>query len=161
MKNVLQVVSLYGLLRVEQFEELLNESWRNINFKALHINGLVDNQLQEKFVNSLEMWPGWVDFLLLFNTSLIVPEVGLLDVWKGSENVPLNGVHDIIEVRHDQRSDNLLVLKVSLQLVDSVESLGLALDVLSLVGIVELLCANRQLLKEVLLVVLSYIPTNN
>jgi hypothetical protein len=142
VKNILQIVSLDRLLGIEQFKELLNESWSNIDFKALDINSLVNDQLKEELINSLEMWPGWIDFLLLLNTSLVVPEVGFLDVGQRSEDVSLNRVHDIIQVGHDQGSHNFLVLKVGLQLVDRIQSLSLSLHVLSLVGVVELLGAN-------------------
>jgi hypothetical protein len=33
VKNVFEVVTFYGFLRVEELEEVLHELWSNVNFK--------------------------------------------------------------------------------------------------------------------------------
>jgi len=38
MQNVLEVVSLYRLLRIEQFQKLLNELWSDIDFQRSNFN---------------------------------------------------------------------------------------------------------------------------
>jgi hypothetical protein len=43
MQDVLEVVSLDGLLGVEELEELLNELHGYIDLELLHVNRLVDN----------------------------------------------------------------------------------------------------------------------
>ena len=53
VKNVLQVVSLDRFLRIEQLEELLNELWSDVHLEGSYFNGFVDNELQEKLINSL------------------------------------------------------------------------------------------------------------
>ena len=70
MKNVLEVVSLNGLLRIKKLEKLLDELWRDIDLEGSDLHCLVDDELEEEFVNSLEMRPCWVDFVLLLNACL-------------------------------------------------------------------------------------------
>ena len=102
------------------------------------------------------MGPGGVNFLFLFYSSLIVGKVRFLDVGQGSENVSFDHLHNVVQVGHNQRGHNLLVLQVSLQFVDGVKSLGLSLDVLGLISVVEGLGANLELFDEGFLVVLAY-----
>lgn len=110
MEDVLQVVSLNGLLGVEELEELLNKLGSNIDLKAPDLYSFVDDELQEKLVNSLEMGPSGIDLIFLLNTSLRELEIGLLDVRERSENVLLNHCHDIIKVGDDQGNHCFLIL---------------------------------------------------
>ena len=80
MKNIFQIVSFHGFFGVEQFQEFLYELWCDVYLERTDFNRLVDYQLQEEFIDSLEMGPGWVHLFLLVNTSLREAEVGLLDV---------------------------------------------------------------------------------
>ena len=61
VQNVLEVLSFTGLLWVEEFEELLDERGSDMNFQGLDVSAIVDDQLQEEFVDWLQVWPGWVD----------------------------------------------------------------------------------------------------
>ena len=53
VKNVLQVVSLDRFLRIEQLEELLNKLRSDVHLQRSYFNGFVDDELQEKLINSL------------------------------------------------------------------------------------------------------------
>lgn len=68
MQDVLQVVSLDGLFRIEQFEELLYKLWCNIDLEGFNVYGFIYDKLEEELVNSLEVGPGGVHFIFLLNT---------------------------------------------------------------------------------------------
>jgi len=68
VKNVLKVVSFDGLFGIEKLEEFLHELWSYVHFKRSNFDSFVNNQLKEEFINSLEMWPCWLDFIFLLNT---------------------------------------------------------------------------------------------
>lgn len=70
VQDVLQVVPLDGLLRVKEFEELLHELRRHVDLKALHVDRLVDDQLQEELVDALDVGPGRVHLILLLDAGL-------------------------------------------------------------------------------------------
>ena len=100
------------------------------------------------------MWPGWLNFVLGFNTGLRELEVGSLEVWQWAEDVLLDHGHDIVQQWNNQANDRLLILEHLLDLVDGVKSLSLALDILLLILIVVGLLADQQFLLETLLGVL-------
>ena len=81
MKNVLKVISLNRFFRIEKLEELLDKLWSDVNLERSYLNCLVDNQLKEELIDTLEMWPSWVDLILLLDTGLGELKVGLLDIW--------------------------------------------------------------------------------
>ena len=81
VKDVLQVVTLDRLLRIEKVEELLHELGRDVDLERADFHGFIDNKLQEKLVDTLQMRPCWVHFLLLVDTSLRKVQVALLNVW--------------------------------------------------------------------------------
>ena len=70
MKDVFEVVSLDGFLWVEELKELLNELRGHVDLEGLDIDGFVDDKLEEELIDSLDMGPGRIDFLFLFNTCL-------------------------------------------------------------------------------------------
>jgi hypothetical protein len=154
VKNVLQIVSLDGLFRVEELKEFLHELGRNVDLERSNFNGFIYNQLKEELVDTLEMRPGGLNFILLLDTSFRELEVGLLEVWQRSENVLLNHGHHIVKMRNNQRNNRLLILKHLLDFVDSVQPFGLALNILGLVFVVEVLLADQKLLLETLFGVL-------
>lgn len=129
VENVLQVIALNGLFRVEELEELLNELGRHVYFERPDLNRLVNDQLQEELINSLQMRPGGVDLFLLLDTGLRELEIGFLDVRQRPEDVLLDHGHHVIEVRYDQRHDCLLVLEQRLNLVNGIQTLRLAFDI--------------------------------
>ena len=69
MKNIFQIISLDGLLRIEKLQKFLNELGCYINFQRSNFDGFINYKLQEKLINSLEMWPSWIDFILGLYTS--------------------------------------------------------------------------------------------
>jgi len=102
MKNIFEVISFEGLLRIEQLEEFLDKLRCDIDFKRLNIHSFIDNQLQEKFINTLDMGPNWVNLIFLFDSSFRESKVFLLNVGQGSEDVAFNHLHDLVEVGDDQ-----------------------------------------------------------
>jgi hypothetical protein len=101
MKNVLKIISLDRFFGIEKLEELLNELWSDIDLKRSNLNCFVNNQLKEELIDPLEMWPCWVDLILLLDTGLRELKVGLLDIWKRSEDVLLDHGHHIVKVGDD------------------------------------------------------------
>ena len=151
VKNVFQVVTFDRLLRVKQLQELLNELRSNVDLQRSNFNCFVYNKLQEKLINSLQMWPGRVDLILSLDTRFRKIKIGLLDVWQWPKDVLLDHGHDIVEVWNDQTDDGLLILKVLLDFIDRVKPLRFALNILGLVLVVVVLLADHQLLLEGLL----------
>ena len=101
MKNILKVISLNRFFRIEKLEELLDKLRSDVNLERSYLNCLINNQLKEELVDTLEMWPSWVDLILLLDTGLGELKVGLLDIWKRSEDVLLNHGHHIVKVGND------------------------------------------------------------
>ena len=101
MKNVLKIISLDRFFGIEKLEELLNELWSDIDLKRSNLNCFVNNQLKEELIDPLEMWPCWVDLILLLDTGLRELKVGLLDIWERSEDVLLDHGHHIVKVGDD------------------------------------------------------------
>lgn len=92
------------------------------------------------------MRPRRVDLLLLVDTGLSEAEVRLLDIGEWSEEVPLDHVHGLLNVGHDNLDDELLIfLELLLQVCDHVEAILLRLLVLLLVLVVEDLGADGKL----------------
>jgi len=101
MKNVLKVISLDRFFRIEKLEELLDKLRSDVNLERSYLNCLINNQLKEELIDTLEMWPSWVDLILLLDSSLRELEVGLLDIWERSEDILLNHCHHIVKVWDD------------------------------------------------------------
>ena len=120
MQNVLQVVALDGLLRIEQIEELLHELGSHVDFKRANLDRLVDHKLQEELIDALEMGPCGVHFLFLVDTSLSEVQIAFLDVRQGTEDVLLDHLHDLVEVGDDHTHNVFLVLEHLLELGDGV-----------------------------------------
>ena len=70
MKNVLKVISLDRFFRIEKLEELLDKLRSDVNLERSYLNCLINNQLKEELVDTLEMWPSWVDLILLLDSGL-------------------------------------------------------------------------------------------
>ena len=111
VENVFQVVSFDGLLRVEELQEFLHELGCYINLERSDFDGFINYKLQEKLVNSLEMWPSWVNLIFGLNTSFGEGQILFFDVWERSEDVFLDHSHDIIQMRDDQADDCFLILE--------------------------------------------------
>ena len=154
VQDVLEVVSLDGLLRVEELEEFLHELGSDVHLQRPNFDCLVDDELQEEFIDSLQMRPGWFNLVLGFDSGLRELQVGLLEVRQWPEDVFLDHGHDIVQVGNDQTHNRFLVLQQLLDFVDGVQSFGLPLDVLRLVLVVVRFLANQQFLLEGLLRIL-------
>ena len=101
------------------------------------------------------MWPGRIDLVLGLDTCLRKLKIRFLDIRQRPEDVLLDHGHDIVEVRNDEADDSLLILQVLLNLIDSIEPLGFAFDILGLILVVVVLLANEQFLLEALLSLLA------
>lgn len=98
MKDILEVVSFDAFFAVEEFEEFLDELGGHVDLEGLHVDCLVDDQLEEELVDALEVGPGGVHLFFLFDSSFRETQVALFDVGEGSENVFFNHLHDFIQV---------------------------------------------------------------
>lgn len=125
VQDVLKVVPLDRFFRIEELQEFLDELGRHVDLERLHIDSLVDNELQEEFVDALDVGPGRVDLLLLLDTCLAEAEAAFLNVGQGTENVLLYHLHDLVEVWDNQCGNVLLVAQKLLQLVDRIQALRL------------------------------------
>lgn len=96
VKDILEVVSLNTLLGVEEFEEFLNEGRRNIDLEALHITSLVDDQLKEELIDTLEMRPRWINLLFLLDSSLGEGKSSFLCAGERPEDVLLDHLHHLV-----------------------------------------------------------------
>jgi hypothetical protein len=70
VEDVLEVVAFDGLLGVEKFEEILDELRCHVDFERADLDGLVDDELKEKFVDALQVGPRGIHFFFLVNTCL-------------------------------------------------------------------------------------------
>lgn len=68
MENVLQVVSLDRLFRIKELQEFLDKLWGDIHFQRSHFNSFIYNELEEEFIDTLKMWPGWINLIFSFYT---------------------------------------------------------------------------------------------
>ena len=110
MEDVLQIISLDWFFGVEEFQEFLHELRSHVNLQRSNLNCFVDDKLQEKLIDTLQMWPGWLDFIFGFDTSFRKLKIGLLEIRQWSKYVLLDHGHDIVQVRNDETDDCLLVL---------------------------------------------------
>ena len=125
MENVFEVVTFNAFLGVEKLEEVLHELGSHVDLEGANFNRLVDNELEEEFIDALEVGPCGVHFFLLINSGLLEAEVALFDVGEGTEDVLLNHLHHFVQVGNDQRGDVFLVLQHLLEFLDGIESFGL------------------------------------
>ena len=125
MQNILEIVTFDAFLGVGKVEEFLHELRRHVDLQRAHFHGLIDNKLEEKFVDTLQVRPGWVHFFLLVDTSLSEVQIALFDVREGSEDVFLDHLHDFVEVGDDHAHHIFLVLKHLLKLSDGIKALSL------------------------------------
>ena len=125
MEDVLKVVTLDGLFRVEQVEEFLHELWRHVSLELLNFDAFVDDKLKEELIDTLQVRPGRVHLLLLVNTCLCEVQVALLHARQGTEDVLFDHLHGLVHVGNNGAHCDFLVRKHGLELLDGVETLSL------------------------------------
>ena len=96
VQNILEVVALYRLLRIEQVKELLYELRRDIDLERADLHGFIDDELEEELIYALQVGPRRIHLFFLINTSFSEIQVALFDVRKGPENVFLDHLHDLV-----------------------------------------------------------------
>lgn len=69
MKDILEVVALDGFLTVEKLEEFLDELGCDVHLQRTDFDALVDHQLQEELVDTLQVGPSGIHILFSLNTS--------------------------------------------------------------------------------------------
>ena len=155
MQDIFEVVSLHGLFRVEEFQEFLYKLRGDVHLERPYFNSFIDNKLQKEFIDPLQMWPGWLNLIFGFHSSLGELKILFLEIGKWPENVFLNHGHNIVEVRNNETDNRFLILQKLLNLVNSIKSFGLAFNIFALILVVIVLLADQQLLLERLLGVLG------
>ena len=70
MKYILEVITLDGFLTVEKFEEFLHELRCYVHLQRSHFDALVDDQLQEELVDTLQVGPRGIHILFSLHTCL-------------------------------------------------------------------------------------------
>ena len=125
VEDVFEVVTLNGLFGVKEIQKFLHELRRDIDLELSDFNGFVDDELQEKLVDALQMRPCRVHFFLLVDTCLSEVQIALLHVWQGSEYILFDHLHDLVEVGDDDADYVFLVLEHLLELRDRVQTLSL------------------------------------
>ena len=70
MKDILEVVTFDGFLTVEKLQEFLNELWCDVDLQRTDFDALVDYQLQEELVDTLQVGPSGIHILFGLDTSL-------------------------------------------------------------------------------------------
>ena len=156
MQNIFEVISLDGLLRIEQIKEPLHKLGCYVDFEGADLNLLVDDKLQEKLIDTLNVGPGRIHLLLLVgDTSLSEVQVVLLDTWQRSEDVLFNHLHDFIQVLKNDARQSFLVLNHLKELLNGVEAFSLSLLILRLSFPVVNTRANLQFFNKLILVVFT------
>ena len=70
MKDILEVITLHGFLTVEKLQEFLHELRCYVHLQRSNFDALVNDQLQEELVDSLEVGPRRIHILFSLDTSL-------------------------------------------------------------------------------------------
>ena len=96
MKDIFKVVTFYRLLTVEQFKEILYELGSNVDFETANLDRFVYYELEEEFVDPLQVRPRWVHLFFLVNTCFSEAKTGLLYIRQGPENVLFNHLHNLV-----------------------------------------------------------------
>jgi len=101
MEYILEVVTFYRLLCIEKFKKFLDKLGSHVNFQRTDFYGFINNELQEKLINTLNVRPGRVDLFLLLYSCLRKLKIRLLYIRQRSEYVLFDHGHDVVEVRND------------------------------------------------------------
>ena len=96
MEDVLEVVTLNWFFRVEKLEEILDELQSDIDLEGADLNGLIDNQLEEEFIDTLEVGPCWIHLFFLLHACLGETKVRFLHIGQGSEDVLFDHLHHFV-----------------------------------------------------------------
>jgi len=103
VEDVLEVITLNCFLCVEQIEEFLNELGCHKDLKRSNFDRLVHDQIEEKLVNSLEIWPRWVNFFFLVDTSLSKIELSVFYIREWAEDILLDHLHNLFQRWNNDR----------------------------------------------------------
>lgn len=152
VKDVFEVFAFFGLFRVEKFQKVLNEFLGDKGFQGSHIGSVIYNQLEEKLVNRLEVRPGGVNGKFFFAEAHFSWDWSFLDHGKGSEHILLDHFDDLVEVGDHLVDYSVLVVKDVRELRKDFQALVFLCDFDAFVIEIERLGAERNLLKECVLV---------
>jgi hypothetical protein len=150
VENVFKVLPLFWLLGVEQLEELLDEFVGDECLQALDVRGVVDDQLEEEFVDWLQVRPRSVHHDLFFLDTHFIRSAFFYNRQR-TEDVLLNHVHHSIKVRNYEVDHMVLVGQQIAKFGDVLQSFVLLRYHLVVIIEVEDLAAELHFFKEVLL----------
>lgn len=111
MQNILQVITFNRLFWIKQLQEVLHELRCDIDFELADFDRFVDNELEEEFVDALEVRPRWVHLFFLVNTGFRHAEVAFFNVGEGAEDVLFDHGQYFVEVGDNQCCHRFLVLQ--------------------------------------------------
>lgn len=138
VKDVLQVLSLSGLFRVEQFQKLLDEGRSDVHLQGFDVSPFTDNELKEEFIDWLKVRPSWVDQqLFLLHSDSLSRKSGLFQNGKRPEDVLFDHLDDEIQMGNNYVGHTILVGKVVIELLKVGLPIGFFFDLLGIVVEVE------------------------
>jgi hypothetical protein len=70
MKDILEIITLDGFLTVEKLEEFLHELRCYVNLQRSNFDALIDHQLQEELIDTLQVGPCGIHILFGLDTCL-------------------------------------------------------------------------------------------
>ena len=103
----------------------MHELGRHVEFELLDLDRLADDELEEEFVDTLEVRPSWVHLLLLVDARLGEIQFVLVYARQWAEDVLFDHLHGLVHVWNDGADYVFLVTQHGLKLLDGVETLSL------------------------------------
>lgn len=105
-----------------------------MDLQGLHVSAIVDDQLQEEFIDRLKVWPSGVhQELFFFHADSFSRKSRLLEDGQGPENIFFDHVNDQIEMGNDDCGHAGGVSKEVVELLEVALSVSFLLDVLRVV----------------------------
>lgn len=105
-----------------------------MNLQGLDLSSFVDNKLEEKLIDGLEMRPGRINQILFFlHANALAGEPGLLENRQGPEDVLFDHVDHEIQMGDDDRGHAVLVSQIVIELLQVGLAIALLFDLLGVV----------------------------
>lgn len=153
MEDVLQIFSFSGFFSIKELEELLDKGVCDENLEGLNISSLIDNELEEKIVDGLEVWPGKVnkDFFSIIDTSdTFIGSISLFENWEWSENIFFDHFNNQIEMGDDKGREIVGLVQYFLQFSQVLKSFIFFLDMFIFIIEIVLIRAELDFLQELI-----------
>lgn len=153
VENVLEIFSFSGFFSIEELEEFLDEGMCDENLERLDISSLVDDELEEKIVDGLEVWPGKINknFLSIIDSSdTFIGGISLFENWEWSENIFFDHFDNQIKMGDDKGREIVGLIQYFLQLSQVLESFIFFLEMFIFVIEIVLIRAELDFLQELI-----------